>query len=197
MGSEPSSWCLQPNIGVSFSVWPLPRAGMVVLDQFFSKMYFLYIWRSPPKNLTEFWGVLAPQNKVYFRALSVSQKMWMSRPHVGKYRWILYDISYELIINCNESTMIILGDLMKATCLQVKQRIRDWSIIKLIPTSFKQCLVQLKTTLNYSSARHFCHHQRVISFQTISLKSKPWQSSTLEGASTDAQSSSSRFRGLY
>ena len=113
-----SSWCLQPNIGVSFSVWPLPRAGMVVLDQFFSKMYFLYIWRSPPKNLTEFWGGLAPQNKVYFRALSVSQKMWMSRPHVGKYRWILYDISYELIINCNESTMIILSDLMKGTCFQ-------------------------------------------------------------------------------
>ena len=113
-----SSWCLQPNIGVSFSVWPLPRAGMVVLDQFFSKMYFLYIWRSPPKNLTEFWGVLAPQNKVYFRALSVSQKMWMSRPHVGKYRWILYDISYGLIINCNESTMIILSDLMKGTCFQ-------------------------------------------------------------------------------
>ena len=113
-----SSWCLRPHIGVSFSVWPLPRAGMVVLDQFFSKMYFLYIWRSPPKNLTEFWGVLAPQNKVYFRALSVSQKMWMSRPHVGKYRWILYDISYGLIINCNESTMIILSDLMKGTCFQ-------------------------------------------------------------------------------
>ena len=114
----PSSWCLRPHIGVSFSVWPLLRAGMVVLDQFFSKMYFLYIWRSPPKNLTEFWGVLAPQNKVYFRALSVSQKMWMSRPHVGKYRWILYDISYGLIINCNESTMIILSDLMKGTCFQ-------------------------------------------------------------------------------
>ena len=94
-----SSWCLQPNIGVSFSVWPLPRAGMVVLDQFFSKMYFLYIWRSPPKNLTEFWGVLAPQNKVYFRALSISQKMGLNRAHVGKYRWILYDISYEVIIS--------------------------------------------------------------------------------------------------
>ena len=70
-----SSWCLQPHIGVSFLVWPLLRAGMVVLDQFFSQMYFLYIWQSPPKNLTEFWGVLAPQNKVYFRALNVSQKM--------------------------------------------------------------------------------------------------------------------------
>ena len=80
--------------------------------------------------------------------------------------------------------------MLSDKCLQVKQRICDWSIIKLIPTSFKQCQVQLKTTLNYASARHFCHHQRVLSFQTISLKTKPWQSSTLEGASKDAQSPS-------
>ena len=82
-----SSWCLQPNIGVSFSVWPLPRAGMVVLDQFFSKMYFLYIWRSQNKNFTKFWEVLPPQKKVYFRTLGVSQKLWLNRPHFGiKYR---------------------------------------------------------------------------------------------------------------
>ena len=51
-------------------------------------------------------------------ALSVSQKMGLNRPHVGKYRLILYDISYGLIINCNEFTMIILSDLMKGTRFQ-------------------------------------------------------------------------------
>ena len=82
-----SSWCLRPHIGVSFSVWPLLRAGMVVLDQFFSKMYFLYIWRSQNKNFTKFCEVLPPQKKVYFRTLGVSQKLWLNRPHFGiKYR---------------------------------------------------------------------------------------------------------------
>ena len=82
-----SSWCLRPHIGMSFSVWPLLRAGMVVLDQFFSKMYFLYIWRSQNKNFTKFCEVLPPQKKVYFRTLGVSQKLWLNRPHFGiKYR---------------------------------------------------------------------------------------------------------------
>ena len=53
----------------------------------------------------------------------------------------------------------------------------------------EQCQVQLKTTLNSASARHFCRHQRVLSFQAISFKSKQWQSSTTEGASTDAKRS--------
>ena len=83
--------------------------------------------------------------------------------------------------------------MLSDKCLQVKQRICDWSIIKLISTSFKQCQVQLKTTLNSSTARHFCHHQRFLSFQDNSFKSKSWQSLTLDGASTDAQNSSSWF----
>ena len=47
----------------------------------------------------------------------------------------------------------------------------------LIPISFnaEQRQVQSKTTLNSSSARHCCHHQRVLSFKAISFKSKSWR----------------------
>ena len=45
----------------------------------------------------------------------------------------------------------------------------------LISFNAEQRQVQSKTTLNSSSARHCCHHQRVLSFKAISFKSKSWR----------------------
>ena len=45
--------------------WPLLRAGMAVLDQFFCKMYFLYVSRSRQKKLVDFFGVLPPQKGIF------------------------------------------------------------------------------------------------------------------------------------
>ena len=62
-----SSWRWRPNIGVCRLFWPLLRAGMAVLTQFFSKMYFLYVSPSRQKKLTDFFLVLPPEKAVFFR----------------------------------------------------------------------------------------------------------------------------------
>ena len=51
---------------------------------FFQNVFFIH--------MTE---PIYPQKKFHFRALSVSQEMWLNRQHIHKY----CDISYELIIN--------------------------------------------------------------------------------------------------
>ena len=62
-----SSWRWQPHIGVCRLLWPLLRAGMAVLTQFFCKMYFLYVSWSRRKNLGNFFLVL-PRNSSFFGA---------------------------------------------------------------------------------------------------------------------------------
>ena len=61
-----SSWRWQPHIGTCRLFWPLLRAGMAVLTQFFCKMYFLYVSRSQKKNLGNFFLVLPPEKAVFF-----------------------------------------------------------------------------------------------------------------------------------
>ena len=61
-----SSWRWQPHIGVCRLLWPLLRAGMAVLTQFFCKMYFLYVSQSRKKNVSNFFLVLPPETAVFF-----------------------------------------------------------------------------------------------------------------------------------
>ena len=51
-----SSWCLQPHKGVPYLVWPLLRAGMVVLDHFFSKCIFYTYDGAKMKNTAKLYG---------------------------------------------------------------------------------------------------------------------------------------------
>ena len=60
-----SSWWWRPLIDCCKLLGPLLRAGMAVLDQFFCKMYFLYVSRSRQKNLAVFSWVL-PLQKPFF-----------------------------------------------------------------------------------------------------------------------------------
>ena len=77
-----SSWRLGPHIGVCRLLWPLLRAGMAVLTQFFCKMYFLYIRRERKKNLATLWGVLPLQKKVFFQSLGPARVFQKLRsPH--------------------------------------------------------------------------------------------------------------------
>ena len=60
-----SSWRLGPHIEGGRLLWPLLKAGMTVLTQFFCKMYFLYVSRGR-KN---FWGEILcvlPLQKQFF-----------------------------------------------------------------------------------------------------------------------------------
>ena len=63
-----SSWWWRPHIDWCKLLGPLMRAGMAVLDQFFCKMYFLYVSRSRRKNLGNFFLVLPPWNSSFFGA---------------------------------------------------------------------------------------------------------------------------------
>ena len=55
-----SSWRWGPHIGVCRLLWPLPRAGMAVLTQFFAKC-ILYMHPGAPKKFDNFLGVLPPE----------------------------------------------------------------------------------------------------------------------------------------
>ena len=60
-----SSWRWQPHIGVCRLLWPLLRAGMAVLTQFFCKMYFLCVSQSRKKSwATFFW--FYPLKELFF-----------------------------------------------------------------------------------------------------------------------------------
>ena len=62
-----SSWWWRPHIDSGKLLGPLLRAGMAVLDQFFCKMYFLYVSRSRQKNLGNFFWVLPLQRRRFFQ----------------------------------------------------------------------------------------------------------------------------------
>ena len=62
-----SSWWWRPHIDWCKLLGPLLRAGMAVLDQFFCKMYFLYVSRSRQKNLGNFFWVLPLQRRRFFQ----------------------------------------------------------------------------------------------------------------------------------
>ena len=85
-----SSWWWQPHIAGCKFFWPLLRAGMTVFDQFFCKMYFLYVSRSRKKILAVFWGVLPPQKRRFFH-LGVQCQNWGANVR-----------NEEKIGNCNE-----------------------------------------------------------------------------------------------
>ena len=70
-----SSWRWQPHIGVCRLLWPLLRAGMVLLAQFFCKMYFVYASRSRKKNLTTFFLVWPPKTAAFFRRGSLAGRI--------------------------------------------------------------------------------------------------------------------------
>ena len=61
-----SSWRWQPHIGVCRLLWPLLRAQMAVLTQFFCKMYFLYVSRSRKKNLGNIFLRFPTEKKSFF-----------------------------------------------------------------------------------------------------------------------------------
>ena len=67
-----SSWWWQPHIGVCRLFWPLLRAGMAVLTQFFCKMYFLCVSQSRKKKLGNFFLVLPPERAVFSRRGSLA-----------------------------------------------------------------------------------------------------------------------------
>ena len=85
-----SSWWWQPHIAGCKFFWPLLRARMTVFDQFFCKMYFLYVSRSRKKILAVFWGVLPPQKRRFFH-LGVQCQNWGANVR-----------NEEKIGNCNE-----------------------------------------------------------------------------------------------
>ena len=60
-----SSWRLGPHIEGGRLLWPLLKAGMTVLTQFFCKMYFLYVSRGRKNFLGEILWVL-PLQKPFF-----------------------------------------------------------------------------------------------------------------------------------
>ena len=60
-----SSWWWRPHIDCCKLLGPLLRAGMAVLDQFFCKMYFLYVSQSRQKNLGNFFWFY-PLKRLFF-----------------------------------------------------------------------------------------------------------------------------------
>ena len=60
-----SSWRWQPHIRGCRLLYPLPRAGMRFLTQFFCKMYFLYILSCRKSKKQHFFAIFNPQ-KMYF-----------------------------------------------------------------------------------------------------------------------------------
>ena len=60
-----SSWRWQPHIRGCRLLYPLPRAGMRFLTQFFCKMYFLYILSCRKSKKQHFFAIFNPQ-KTYF-----------------------------------------------------------------------------------------------------------------------------------
>ena len=60
-----SSWQWQAHIRGCKLFRPLPRAEMGDFGPFFCKMYFLWVWWSPKKNLVQIFWVLPPQNRLF------------------------------------------------------------------------------------------------------------------------------------
>ena len=59
------SWRLGPHIEGGRLLWPLLKAGMTVLTQFFCKMYFLYVSRGRKKT-GSILGGFTPLKKLFF-----------------------------------------------------------------------------------------------------------------------------------
>ena len=67
-----SSWRLGPHIEGGRLFWPLLKAGMTVLTQFFCKMYFLYVSRGRKNFLGEILWVLPLQKPFFSQPLGSS-----------------------------------------------------------------------------------------------------------------------------
>ena len=60
-----SSWRWQPHIGVCRLLWPLLRARMAVLTDFFCKMYF-YVYHRAAKNAGQLFFWFYPLKELFF-----------------------------------------------------------------------------------------------------------------------------------
>ena len=74
-----SSWWPWPHIGCARLFWPLLRPQMAVLDHFFCKIYFLWVWR----RKAFFWGhvghFFGPWGGIFWDPWTVS-RIWGGFP---------------------------------------------------------------------------------------------------------------------
>ena len=61
-----SSWWWRPHIAGCKLCWTPLRARMAVLDQFFCKMYFLYVWQERKQNVVHFFLGFSPPKETFF-----------------------------------------------------------------------------------------------------------------------------------
>ena len=61
-----SSWRWQPHIGVCRLLWPLLRAGMAVLTQFFLQNVFFICIPEPQKKFGRIFWCFTPQKETFF-----------------------------------------------------------------------------------------------------------------------------------
>ena len=83
-----SSWRWQPHIGVCRLLWPLLRAQMAVLTQFFCKMYFLYVSRSRKKIWATFFCVFPLKKAVFCRGSLICQISRNSVLAPNSWKWL-------------------------------------------------------------------------------------------------------------
>ena len=83
-----SSWRWQPHIGTCRLFWPLLRAGMAVLTQFFCKMYFLYVSRSRKKIWATFFCVFPLKKVVFCRGSLICQISRNSVLAPNSWKWL-------------------------------------------------------------------------------------------------------------
>ena len=98
-----SSWRWQPHIGVCRLLWPLLRARMAVLTDFFCKMYFLCVSQSRKKTLGNFFFGFTPWKSCFFLVggpwLSRFPGRWFCRHRNHLSGKVLHSVSDGLSIN--------------------------------------------------------------------------------------------------